>query len=156
VSRTLSVGSALLLFLSLTCLALACSGAPETGPIDVVWDRDTCAHCYMTIGDRHAATQLRPHAGADAMLFDDLGCALLSLEDGALEDGALDDFAGELWVRSPEGDRWIDGRTARYTPGASTPMDYGVIATGDAAGMSLAEARARIQEFEDERRSARR
>ena len=29
--------------------ALSCGG-PDTGPVDVTWDRDACEHCSMAIG----------------------------------------------------------------------------------------------------------
>lgn len=132
-------------------MLLACSGAPARGPVEVAWDRDTCAHCYMTIGDRRAAAQLRREPGGEMQLFDDLGCAVLYLGDR--------DFA-ELWVRDASGSEWIDARQARFTAGATTPMDYGFVAAGAdgealAAGLTLDRVRTAIREIEDERRSAR-
>lgn len=147
--------------LGVAALALAgCTGAPEAGPVEVVWDRDPCAHCYMTIGDRHAAAQVRLEPGGDAHLFDDLGCALLFIEAQAREDGqeptadrGAQEFA-ELWVRDSSGQRWIDGRSAQYRRGRPTPMDYGFVADAGAAGVPLPEVWAAIREIEDERRRA--
>ena len=145
-------------------LALAaCSADPGTGPVEIAWDRDTCEHCYMTIGDRRAAAQIRIAPGGPPHLFDDLGCALLFLDaqrEAHLE-ANLDakkksyDFA-ELWVRDSEGDRWLDGRAARYVEVAGTPMDYGFGAVAAPSGASLDEIWTRIREIEDERRRARR
>jgi hypothetical protein len=131
--------------------AFACSGAPSVGPVEVAWDRDACAHCYMTIGDRRAAAQLRREPGGEVQLFDDLGCALLYLGDGAFT---------ELWVRDASGSRWVDARQARFTNGATTPMDYGFVTMaaegeGTATGLTLDRVRAAVREIEDERRSAR-
>ena len=82
---------------------LACSGAPDSGPVELTWDRDACAHCYMTIGDRHAAAQLRLEAGGDAHLSDDLGCALLFAEARASDPEAPREIA-EIWVRDARGE----------------------------------------------------
>ena len=134
---------------------LACSGEPATGPTEIAWDRDTCAHCYMTIGDRGTAAEVRIDPGGPVLAFDDLGCALLYLD--ARSEGRSDpaDFA-ELWVRDHGGDGWLDGRVARYGKVATTPMEYGFATTADPDGASLQEAWALIREMEDERRTARR
>jgi hypothetical protein len=140
---------------SLIALAtLACSSEPATGPTEIAWDRDTCAHCYMTIGDRDTAAELRIDPGGPVLAFDDLGCALLYLDARREAGDAEADFA-ELWVRDPGADGWLDGRGARYGKVSSTPMDYGFAATAGPAGISLAEIWTAIREVEDERRNAR-
>jgi len=126
-----------------------CRGEAATGPARLAWDRDACAHCYMTIGDRRTAAQLRLTAGGPAFLFDDLGCALLFV---AREQGSH--LPAELWVRDPEGLHWIDGLAARYASGATTPMGYGFTSSEAPGAVSLAEAWSAIREMEDERRSA--
>ena len=138
-------------FLLAALVLAACSGEPETGPVAVAWDRDACEHCYMTVGDRRTAAEVRVEPGGPVHVFDDLGCALLYLD----ERPEPSDFA-ELWVRDLSGDRWLDGRTARYVEVPSTPMEYGFAAVESPAGISLDEAWKAIREMEDERRSARR
>jgi hypothetical protein len=133
---------------------LACSGEPATGPSDIAWDREPCAHCYMTIGNRDTAAEIRIDPGGPILAFDDLGCALLYLDARSEGHAGQDDFA-ELWVRDRGADGWLDGRSARYGKVASTPMDYGFAATGDSAGASLQEVWTSIREMEDERRNAR-
>lgn len=128
----------------LAAAALACGPAPDTGPAEVAFDRDVCERCQMVISDRLHATQVRLEQERGAHLFDDLGCALLWLD-------ARDATPREIWVRSPAGDAWIDGRTARYQAGRNTPMGYGLGPAAD--GISLTEARARVRAMEDERRS---
>jgi len=142
------VRPALTRILPLALAAAACSGDPSTGPAEVAWDRDTCEHCYMTVGDRRAAAQVRLDPGGPAHFFDDLGCALLFLD----EKQRRQDFA-ELWVRDREEDRWLDGRIAHYVEVSSTPMEYGFAAVSVPSGASLDETWDIIREMEDERRS---
>ncbi len=100
-------------------LSVACP-APSSGPVDPHWDRDTCAHCRMAIGDRRFAAQVR--TGEDAIHhFDDLGCALAWLGTGETPDPEQ----AALHVRAASGDGWLDARTARYRTGLVTPMGYG-------------------------------
>ncbi len=139
--------------LCLGLLWISCGRGPETGPVDVHWDRDTCERCNMTISDRHFATQLRDETGPAAHHFDDLGCALLRLDERVGEDGQ----AAEIWVRDRSGERWLDGRSARYVEAESTPMNYGFAATDEAveASLGLDEVRLRVREKERGRRKHR-
>ena len=49
----------------LVLLLAACSGAPETGPKAVKWDRDACARCRMVLSERPYAAQVR-YRGPDS------------------------------------------------------------------------------------------
>lgn len=108
-----------LLFLS------ACSGDPGTGAIVVEWEQDACRRCNMILSDRFHAAQVR-HNPSDApteiYLFDDIGCAVVWLEDQAWKD----DPATEIWVNDHATGSWIDARKAFYVADHQTPMQYGL------------------------------
>lgn len=119
----------------------ACSGRDGgSGPVEVVWDRDTCERCGMVISDRFHAAQLRDAEGRPHR-FDDLGCALYWRKGKG-----LDGQEREFWITDFRHRSWIDARQARYAGGRSTPMGYGYGGTLDAIepSVTLAEASADI------------
>ena len=105
---------------------VACSRPAEHGPVPVQWDRANCERCAMAIGDRRFAAEVRGAADRRVHFFDDLGCALLWLDEHPAQDGS----ATEIWVRGALGEHWVDARTARYSDGHRTPMGYGLAVTG--------------------------
>lgn len=109
-----------LLFAPLLLLLTAC-GEPETGPVEVTWDRDNCERCVMALSDRHHATQIRGGKRNRAHHFDDIGCALLWLDEQPWKD----DPATEIWVNDHQDGSWLDARTAHYVKVTHTPMNYG-------------------------------
>jgi len=99
-----------------------CSGSPDSGPVAVQWDRDTCDYCRMVISDVRYAAQVRGSPRGQVYRFDDIGCALNWLAAHPPE------HAAEIWVadhRHHHGVRWLDARIAHYLSGQRTPMDYG-------------------------------
>ena len=138
-----------LLLLLVASLSLACWQSPTTGPGEIKWDRQTCERCQMVISERHHAVQTRRTGERAVHAFDDLGCALLWLD----EHGGLDSRPRpELWVRHSAGTMWTDAHTARFEPGHLTPMQYGwVVADG---GSLLQAVREQVREAERLRRSA--
>jgi copper chaperone NosL len=131
-------------------LALAaCSGDPGTGPLDVKWDRLACERCRMVLSDRRHAAEIRaPQADGRSSVhfFDDIGCALVWLEDKPFRD----DPRTEIWVADWRSGVWIDARKASYLAGQTTPMGYGLgaQAESDPQGVDFAAARERIFEVE--------
>jgi copper chaperone NosL len=113
---------------SLLLWGLACSLQPEAGPGEITWDRDTCEHCAMVIGERRYAAQIRDAGNGHLHFFDDLGCALLWLTAQA-QGGEPASHHSELWVRDAKNEHWIDGFAARYQGGHRTPMGYGFAAS---------------------------
>ncbi len=135
----------------LLALLLAACGDPGTGPVDVKWDRIACERCRMVLSDRHHAAQVRvqdPGGGSSVYLFDDLGCALIWLEDKP----AKADPSAEIWVNDWRTGDWIDARTAYYVPNQVTPMEYGLGAQSDPAPGTLSFDQAREHVFEVERK----
>jgi len=130
-------------------LLLACSGDPERGPGTIHWSRDVCERCQMVIGDRRNAVQLRPVSAGALHRFDDLGCALLWLEEAG--SGPAPD---EIWVRDAQGAGWQDGHRARFAGDQHTPMGYGFAPAPEGAAevLGLEQVRREILAREDERR----
>ena len=148
--RALRAGATQILWLGVTLLIAAC-GDPGTGPVEVKWDRIACERCRMVLSDRHHAAQVRvrePDGRSNAYLFDDLGCALIWLEDKP----ARDDPATEIWVNDWQTGDWIDAHTAAYVPNQVTPMEYGLGAQPDPAPGTLSFDQAREHVFEAERK----
>lgn len=102
-------------------LLAACHPEPQTGPVEVKWDRDTCARCSMALSDKRFAAQVRGGPKHLAFKFDDFGCAVVWLKDKPW----ADDPATEFWAMDMRSGKWIDGRKAYYAPNNSTPMAYG-------------------------------
>jgi len=136
------------LFLSMYA---GCGGDPGTGPVEVKWDRAACDRCRMVLSDRMHSAQIRIQE-ADGRprvyLFDDIGCALVWLDDKPWRD----DPSTEVWVNDWRTGAWIDALAASYVPGQETPMQYGLGAQAEPADGSFAFAGARARIFEIERR----
>ncbi len=126
-----------------------CSGEPDTGPGKVRWDRDTCVRCNMVLSDPMYSAQVRVHPGEKSRLykFDDIGCAVIWLDEQKL----ADDPDVEIWVNDYRTGDWIDARKAWYVPGKVTPMGYGLGATAqkEPGAMDFQAARKHIYEVEE-------
>lgn len=109
----------------LISLLSACSKAPETGPVEVKWDRDACERCRMVLSDRNFAAEVRGGERKEIFKFDELGCALHWLEKQTWKN----DLKVEVWVKDFQTQQWLDARKAFYLPNQTTPMDYGFAAT---------------------------
>jgi copper chaperone NosL len=134
----------------LLLLTLAGCGDSGTGPVDVKWDRDACERCRMVLSDRSHAAQIRYHLPgkkrSSLAKFDDIGCAVLWLE----EQSWRDDPRTQIWVIDHLTGQWIDARSATYITGRITPMEYGLGAqTAPAAdGLDFVQAKQHIAEVE--------
>ena len=141
-------------WLGVPCVLLglaACSGDPGSGPLDVKWDRFACERCRMVLSDRQHAAQVRvPQAEGRSKIvfFDDIGCAVVWLEDKPFRD----DTRTEIWVTDWRTGDWIDARKAVYLAGQVTPMEYGLGAQTDPDAQALDFAAARERIFEVERK----
>jgi len=125
-----------LLLPSVLLFISACSGDPGTGAVIVEWEQDGCRRCNMILSDRFHAAQIR-HKPADGpsevYLFDDIGCAVVWLEDREWKD----DPVTELWVNEHKTGSWIDAHKAFYVIGHQTPMQYGLGAQLEAVPGSM-------------------
>lgn len=128
-----------------------CGGDPGTGPVEVKWDRAACDRCRMVLSDRNHSAQVRVKEATGrsrVYLFDDIGCAVIWLDDKPWRD----DPATEVWVNDWRTGDWIDARTASYLTGQETPMQYGLGAQPESADGVLDYAGAKAHIFEIERR----
>lgn len=112
---------------------VACSEGEKTGPEDVHWDRDVCELCKMAISDAGFVAQVRGGPKRKLWTFDDIGCALLWLNDKPW----AADPATEIWIADHRSTRdkvtWLDARKAVYVKGLLTPMNYGFAAQSEPA-----------------------
>jgi nitrous oxide reductase accessory protein NosL len=135
-------------FTALLLLLLGgCGGQPDTGPVDIKWDRQACERCRMVLSDRHFSAQIRGGPGHRPYFFDDFGCAVLWLEEQPWKD----DPGVEFWVADHRTGAWLDARKAYYRGGRHTPMAYGLGAE-DAAGEGMIDyeqAVRRVHEVEE-------
>jgi nitrous oxide reductase accessory protein NosL len=96
----------------------------------ISWNEERCANCGMVISDhRYAAAWIR--AGGAEEHFDDMGCMLAMLVDGAIADET------EYFARAFDSDAWLDARTAAYvrSDALRSPMAYGIAAFADETGV---------------------
>lgn len=128
-------------------LSLAgCSGDPATGPVDVTWDRDNCDRCMMALSDRNHSAQIRGGKHHKPYTFDDIGCALLWLE----EQPWRDDPKTEIWVNNYQDGGWLNAREAQYVKVTHTPMNYGFSAQPKATQDSVGFLEMRSSVFSQE------
>ena len=137
------------LLLAAGLLSLAGCGDPGTGPGDVKWDRITCERCRMVLSARTYSAQIRAFKAdgkSSLHFFDDIGCALIWLEDQPWRE----DPRTQIWVTDWRNGAWIDARAAHYLPGKETPMQYGLGAQSEpaAGAIDFAAARKHIHEVE--------
>lgn len=112
-------------YLLVLIMLSACSGEPQTGPVDTKWDRDSCERCRMVLSEPHFATQIRyfpPGKYSRVAKFDDFGCAVLWLQDKPWKE----DSQTEIWVADHRNGEWINALTATYVARNNTPMAYGL------------------------------
>jgi len=144
-----SIARGWVLFIAI--MVAGCSGPPDTGPVEVKWDRDACERCRMVLSDRHHAAQVRfqPEGAkrSKTLKFDDIGCAVVWLQDKSWKDAE----ATQIWVTEHRQGGWIDARNAYYVKGQTTPMEYGLGAQSDEVegGLSFAEAKKHILHIEE-------
>lgn len=110
----------LLLCFSLLFLS-GCNSEPETGPAKLIFDRDACERCRMLISDRFHAAQVRGGEKNKAYKFDDIGGAIIWLDEQTWKD----EPKTEVWVTHHETGEWINAKEAWYVQEKHTPMNYG-------------------------------
>lgn len=130
-------------------LLSACGQQDETGPVDVRWDRESCARCVMAVSDHNFAAQIRgAESGKRTQVykFDDIGCAVIWLDQQSWKD----DPRTEIWVADHRDGHWIDARTASYVTDKVTPMAYGLGAQAEGidGGLDFAAASRHVYDVE--------
>jgi len=97
---------------------------PKGGVEAIHWDRDMCERCKMVVSERKYAAEIVDPKTDKVYKFDDLGCAVLWLEEEKIP------WADEakIWVTDAKTGAWLDARKALYTDDSITPMAYGIAA----------------------------
>lgn len=129
----------------------SCSQPPDTGAVEVRWDRDICDRCRMVLSDHYFAAQVRyfPEGKRSRVIkFDDIGCAVIWLEDKQWKN----DSKTEIWVADYQSSEWIDARNANYVKRKTSPMEYALGATNQAVEEGLDYEQARQHIFDIEKR----
>jgi len=101
----------------------SCQKAPETGPIEVTFDRDICERCQMLISDPLYVAEIRGGKNHKIHKFDDIGGAVLWL--AKQPQTWQTDPNTEIWVADHITGDWLNAKTAWYVKDAHTPMNYG-------------------------------
>ncbi|MCB1963599.1 MAG: protein NosL [Rhodocyclaceae bacterium] len=117
-----------------------CEKDPNSGPVDVKWDRQVCERCSMILSDTRYAAQIRDPQGT-VHYYDDFGCAIFDLRKQGWDEAKI-----EFWVTDYKTGRWTSAYKARYVPERTTPMGYGLGATTvpNPKDMGYADAKAAI------------
>jgi copper chaperone NosL len=127
----------------------------EAGVQQPAWDRSTCERCRMVLSDRHFAAQVHYLPGDTAYprvaWFDDIGCALLWLEDKPWKDAP----DTRVWVADYHSGDWLDARKAFYASQANSPMAYnlGAGAEPSAGALDFAAAATAVRASEHRARA---
>jgi len=101
-----------------------CEKKPIGAVKEMHWDRDMCERCKMAVSERKFAVQIINPKNAKGYKFDDIGCAVLWLNEEKIpwKDKAI------IWITDAKTGKWIDARKALYADGAITPMAFGFAA----------------------------
>ena len=127
--------------LALTALVvsvLARGRALPDQPQPVAWNRQSCAHCRMLVGEPAHAAQLIT-GGGDVLFFDDPGCLLTYLDERA-------PAVHRMWFHDRASERWLGPADVGFVAGATTPMGFGLAATDrtTAGALTLEQARRHV------------
>jgi len=92
--------------------------------------------------------QVRGRKWTRVYKFDDIGCAVLWMDQQVWKDGP----AIEIWVADHRDGQWIDARTAHYVRVKNTPMEYGLGAQREPEPEALSFEQAIAHVYEVEKR----
>lgn len=136
--RILRLLMAPLLCVGLVVAVVVHSQRLPDGPQPVAWDRQSCAHCQMHVGDPAFAAQLHTRQG-EVLHFDDPGCLLLYRHDRRPDVHAV-------WFRHRSEDRWLSAEEVAFAPAPDTPMGFGIAAVdrGTEGAIPMEQALARL------------
>lgn len=130
--------SALGLVIAAGALLLA-PGAPPSGPVPIVWDREACTHCRMHIGVPGFAAQIQTRDG-QVLDFDDPGCLFDYVERNH-------PAIARMYFHHHSADRWLDERHVHFVHRGPSPMGYGLAAAdaNEPGSIDFEAARAEVR-----------
>ncbi len=100
--------------------AVVRSQAPPDGPRPVVWDRQACAECGMSVSDPRFACQLQTGDGR-VLDFDDPGCLFRHLSKESAPVRAI-------YFRAYGEDQWLARDEVAFVTVPHSPMGYDLAA----------------------------
>jgi hypothetical protein len=103
------------------------SGNIEQKPIKIIPNKMQDPYCLMKLESSIDAVEVISPSG-NTWFFDDIGCAVLWLEDKSFKDRA------KIYIFSTDTKEWIDAKKAYYKMGIKTPMLHGFGAYKDKIG----------------------
>ncbi len=105
-----------------TILVLVVGGGtrPPGSVQPIAWNRESCAHCRMLIGDPAYAAQIITEDG-DVLSFDDPGCAARYLRERRPR-------VHRAWFHAGRGDAWLPLAEVGFVPATASPMGSNVMA----------------------------
>lgn len=108
----------------LAVLVFGCNKTINTEPKKVIYDRDLCERCKMQLVDRYHTAQIVNPENGQSYLFDDLGCAVLWLDETtpSWKEKAL------IYITDGKNGNWVEHKNAYYAEGYNTPMSFGIAA----------------------------
>lgn len=98
-------------------LAVKYFQSPYQGPRPVVWDKQVCSGCGMSISDRGFAAQLHAHDG-QVFDFDDPGCLFIHVLDKQTDVRAM-------YFHAMTAEDWLSADDVGFVPTDRSPMDFG-------------------------------
>jgi nitrous oxide reductase accessory protein NosL len=116
-----------LLIALLTLSFLGCDKQDTNGPHKIHYDRDMCSECKMVISDRNYAVQIVNPVKNKAYNFDDIGCAIIWMDQNNEE--WLDN--AKMFIADQKTSELIPSREVYWAKGFTTPMDFGFAAFKD-------------------------
>jgi copper chaperone NosL len=129
--------AALAMIVAVVALVVRRGPLPDR-PVPIVWNRESCAHCRMAIGDPSFAAQLASDTG-EVWSFDDPGCLLRFVDERR-------PTVHRMWFHEHGRDTWLGSAEVGFSTGAVSPMGWGLAAVPRREGaLDLDAARAWVQ-----------
>jgi copper chaperone NosL len=120
---------------------------PPKGVRPIIFDRESCAECGMSISNPRFAAQLQTTEG-EVYDFDDPGCLLAFVAEHHSKVHAI-------YFHAFDADAWLKASEVAFVRGKESPMGYGLgaVRKGTDSAMSLAEAEQYVRVRKRELRS---
>lgn len=147
-ARIVGVGAVAALAVLVVAGLVARSQRLASGPVDVTWDKEPCAHCHMLLSEPGFAAQLQTADGA-VLNFDDVGCLFAWERE-------LQPRVHATWFHHLGEERWLGPGEVAFLPGQHSPMAFGLgaVDAGTPGALTLEQARERVFVAEDGRAGA--
>lgn len=109
------------------------------GPRPVVWDKEACAECGMSVSDHGFAAQLQT-ADGQVLNFDDPGCLLIYLADKRPAVHAV-------YFHAMDGEEWLSQEEVAFVTTDRSPMGFelGAVRRGTPGALTFEQAREKVR-----------